>query len=297
MYLSEFISYLTLEKKYSAHTVKAYQNDILEFKNFCGSNYEIEDIDTVEYVLIRHWLVELSEKQIDNRTINRKISSLKAYFKFLQKIDVTTVSPLSMHRALKAAKKIEIPFSELEMEKVLSEIEYADDFEGVRDELLIHVLYVTGMRRAEVISLKVSDVDFANMTIKVQGKRNKERLVPMLLETKEKFKIYLDNRKDLKEINDGSYMFLTLSGNKLYETLVYRLIKKYFREVSSKVKTSPHILRHTFATHLLNKGADLNAVKELLGHSSLASTQVYTHNSIAELKKVHAKAHPRGDKK
>ena len=297
MYLSEFISYLTLEKKYSAHTVKAYQNDILEFKDFCRSNYEIEDIDTVEYVLIRHWIVELSEKQIDNRTINRKISSLKAYFKFLQKIDVTTVSPLSMHRALKTAKKIEIPFSELEMEKVLSEIEYADDFEGVRDELLIHVLYVTGMRRAEVISLKVSDVDFANMTIKVLGKRNKERLVPMLLETKEKFKIYLDNRKDLKEINDGSYMFLTLSGNKLYETLVYRLIKKYFREVSSKVKTSPHILRHTFATHLLNKGADLNAVKELLGHSSLASTQVYTHNSIAELKKVHAKAHPRGNKK
>jgi len=297
MYLSEFISYLTLEKKYSAHTVKAYQNDILEFKNFCGSNYEIEDIDTVEYVLIRHWIVELSENQIDNRTINRKISSLKAYFKFLQKIDVTTVSPLSMHRALKTAKKIEIPFSELEMEKVLSEIEYADDFEGVRDELLIHVLYVTGMRRAEVISLKVSDVDFANMTIKVLGKRNKERLVPMLLETKEKFKIYLDYRKGLKEINDGSYIFLTLSGNKIYETLVYRLIKKYFREVSSKVKTSPHILRHTFATHLLNKGADLNAVKELLGHSSLASTQVYTHNSIAELKKVHAKAHPRGNKK
>ena len=297
MYLSEFISYLTLEKKYSAHTVKAYQNDILEFKNFCGSNYEIEDIDTVEYVLIRHWIVELSEKQIDNRTINRKISSLKAYFKFLQKIDVTTVSPLSMHRALKTAKKIEIPFSELEMEKVLSEIESADDFEGVRDELLIHVLYVTGMRRAEVISLKVSDVDFANMTIKVLGKRNKERLVPMLLETKEKFKIYLDYRKGLKEINDGSYIFLTLSGNKIYETLVYRLIKKYFREVSSKVKTSPHILRHTFATHLLNKGADLNAVKELLGHSSLASTQVYTHNSIAELKKVHAKAHPRGNKK
>ncbi|SDR95875.1 integrase/recombinase XerC [Maribacter dokdonensis] len=297
MYLSEFISYLTLEKKYSAHTVKAYQNDILEFKDFCRSNYEIEDIDTVEYVLIRHWIVELSEKQIDNRTINRKISSLKAYFKFLQKIDVTTVSPLSMHRALKTAKKIEIPFSELEMEKVLSEIEYADDFEGVRDELLIHVLYVTGMRRAEVISLKVSDVDFANMTIKVLGKRNKERLVPMLLETKEKFKIYLDYRKGLKEINDGSYIFLTLSGNKIYETLVYRLIKKYFREVSSKVKTSPHILRHTFATHLLNKGAGLNAVKELLGHSSLASTQVYTHNSIADLKKVHAKAHPRGNKK
>ncbi|WP_437372970.1 tyrosine-type recombinase/integrase [Maribacter litoralis] len=297
MFLSEFISYLTLEKNYSAHTVKAYQKDILEFVEFCKSVYDVDDIDFIEYALVRNWIVVLAEKQINNRTINRKISSLKAYYKFLQKIGVSEVSPLSKHKALKTSKKIEIPFSEHEMERVLSEIEYTADFEGIRDELLIHVLYVTGMRRAEIISLKVADVDFANMTIKVFGKRSKERFVPMLLETKEKFKVYLENRSALANIKDDAFMFLTISGNKLYETLVYRLIKKYFREVSSKVKTSPHILRHTFATHLLNKGADLNAVKELLGHSSLASTQVYTHNSIAELKKVHANAHPRGNKK
>ncbi|MDF4204548.1 tyrosine-type recombinase/integrase [Maribacter sp. SA7] len=296
MFLSEFISYLSLEKNYSKHTVKAYENDLLEFSNFCLTNYDVDDIDNIEYNIVRFWIVELSEKKINNRSINRKIASLKAYFKFLQKIEVTDVNPLNKHKALKTAKKIEIPFSELEMEKVLSEIEYKEDFEGRRDELLIHVLYVTGMRRAEVIALKVVDVDFEAMTIKVLGKRNKERIIPMLVETKKKFVDYLEGREKLSKVVDEDTMFLTKSGNKLYETLVYRLIKKYFREVSSKVKTSPHILRHTFATHLLNKGADLNAVKELLGHSSLASTQVYTHNSIAELKKVHAKAHPRGNK-
>jgi integrase/recombinase XerC len=182
------------------------------------------------------------------------------------------------------------------MQKVLSDIEYTKDFEGVRDELLIHVLYATGMRRAELLELKLNDVDFENMTIKVLGKRNKERFIPMLSETKNMFSAYFAKRLEHTERNDVGYVFLTQSGNKMYETLVYRLINKYFRIVSSKVKISPHILRHTFATHLLNKGADLNAVKELLGHSSLASTQVYTHNSIAELKKVHAKAHPRGSK-
>jgi integrase/recombinase XerC len=296
MLLSEFISYLSLEKNYSKHTVKAYENDILEFSQFCKEQYDIADIDTIDYGLIRFWIVSLSEKEMNNRSINRKISSLKSYFKFLQKIGLLNINPLVKHRALKTSKKIEIPFSELEMQNVLSIIEYADDFEGVRDELLIHVLYTTGMRRAELLELKLSDVDFETMTIKVLGKRNKERFIPMLPETKKKFEHYFLKRMKLNDLKDESYIFLTQSGNKMYETLVYRLINKYFRVVSSKVKTSPHILRHTFATHLLNKGADLNAVKELLGHSSLASTQVYTHNSIAELKKVHSKAHPRGGK-
>jgi integrase/recombinase XerC len=296
MLLSEFISYLSLEKNYSKHTVKAYENDIHEFSHFCNEQYDFTDIDNVDYSLIRFWIVNLSEKEMNNRSINRKISSLKSYFKFLQKIGSLNINPLVKHRVLKTSKKIEIPFSELEMENVLSIIEYTDDFEGIRDELLIHVLYTTGMRRAELLELKLQDVDFETMTIKVLGKRNKERFIPMLSETKSKFESYFIKRMGLNEIKEASYVFLTQSGNKMYETLVYRLINKYFRVVSSKVKTSPHILRHTFATHLLNKGADLNAVKELLGHSSLASTQVYTHNSIAELKKVHSKAHPRGKK-
>ena len=296
MLLSQFISYLSLEKNYSKHTVKAYENDIIEFSHFCNVQYDIADIDKVDYSLIRFWIVDLSEREINNRSINRKISSLKSYFKFLQKIEVLELNPLVKHRALKASKKIEIPFSELEMQNVLSIIEYTNDFEGVRDELLIHVLYATGMRRAELLELRMSDVDLENKTIKVLGKRNKERFIPMLSETKSMFESYFLKRLALNEIKDANYIFLTQSGNKMYETLVYRLINKYFRVVSTKVKTSPHILRHTFATHLLNKGADLNAVKELLGHSSLASTQVYTHNSIAELKKVHFKAHPRGGK-
>ncbi|APQ16431.1 tyrosine-type recombinase/integrase [Maribacter hydrothermalis] len=296
MVLSEFNSYLSLEKNYSKHTAKAYENDILEFRDFCNTKYDVACINNVDYSLIRFWIVSLSEKEIDNRSINRKISSLKSYYRFLQKIGLLDVNPLIKHKALKTSKKIEIPFSEQEMQNVLSVIEYTNDFEGVRDELLIHVLYATGMRRSELLHLKDSDVDFENMTIKVLGKRNKERYIPMLLESKHKFKSYFIKRLELKEIKDDDYLFLTQSGNKMYETLVYRLINKYFRVVSSKVKISPHILRHTFATHLLNKGADLNAVKELLGHSSLASTQVYTHNSIAELKKVHAKAHPRGNK-
>jgi len=296
MLVSEFTSYLSLEKNYSEHTTKAYESDILEFSEFCKLESDIDDIDSVDYSGIRRWIVGLSEKEINNRSINRKVSSLRAYFKFLQKIEVLELNPLIKHKALKISKKVEIPFSELEMRNVLSAIEYSQDFEGYRDQLLIHVLYVTGMRRAELIQLKVSDVNFELMTIKVLGKRNKERLIPMLPETKLKFEGYLKKRKALNEINEGDYIFLTESGNKLYETLVYRLTNKYFRIVSSKVKTSPHILRHTFATHLLNEGADLNSVKELLGHSSLASTQVYTHNSIAELKKVHARAHPRGGK-
>ena len=296
MHLEKFSDYLNLEKNYSAHTVNAYVRDLSEFSTFCRDNYDLNNIDETVYSIVRSWIVQMSENKVANRSINRKVASLKAYFKFLQKIGEIEISPLSKHKALKTAKKIEIPFSEAEMTAVLSSIEFGNDFEGNRDCLIIHVLYATGMRRSELINLKLSDVNFESNTIKVLGKRNKERIIPMLQETKEHFKSYFEYRNQLEELTDKNFIFLSKSGNKIYETLVYRIINKYFREVSTKVKTSPHILRHTFATHLLNKGADLNAVKELLGHSSLASTQVYTHNSIAELKKVHASAHPRGEK-
>lgn len=296
MALDKFISYITLEKNYSIHTANAYEKDIVAFSAFCFSEYDLVEIEDISYAIIRNWIVSLSENGISNRSINRKLASLKAYYKFLQKIGQIESSPLAKHRALKTSKKIEIPFSEIEMESVLSKIAYPENFEGIRDKLIIHILYATGMRRAELINLKLSDIDFESLTIKVLGKRNKERIIPMLLETKDYFLAYEKERSNLKEINDAEFVFLSKLGNKVYETLVYRIINKYFGEVSSKVKQSPHILRHTFATHLLNKGADLNSVKELLGHSSLASTQVYTHNSIAELKKVHASAHPRGRK-
>lgn len=293
MSLLSFISYLSLEKNYSAHTVKAYQKDIEEFIGFCKTQYELITIDEVDYSLIRSWIVSLVNTSISNRSINRKVASLKAYYKFLQRIEKIDANPLSKHKALKTSKKIEVPFSEIEMEKVLQQIPFEEGFEGVRNKLMIELLYTTGIRRAELINLKITDVDLNENTIKVLGKRNKERIVPLLFSTKDIFIDYLKERKNLEGVVDGSYVFLLKSGIKIYETLVYRTINKYLSEVSSKVKTSPHILRHTFATHLLNKGADLNSVKELLGHSSLASTQVYTHNSIAELKKVHMAAHPR----
>ncbi|PKA99382.1 integrase/recombinase XerC [Flavobacteriaceae bacterium MAR_2009_75] len=294
MELQSFVSYLSLEKNYSTHTVTAYTKDIESFAKFCLEEYSLKDIDEVSYPLIRGWVVYLVDSTVSNRSVNRKTASLKAYYKFLQGIGKISANPLAKHRALKTAKKVQVPFSECEMENVLSEIEFPENYEGIRDRLIIELLYATGMRRAELINLKLTDVNFIGGHLKVLGKRNKERIVPMLTSTEELFVDYLNQRKGLPEIKDEGYVFLLKSGYKLYETLVYRLINKYFSEVSLKVKRSPHILRHTFATHLLNKGADLNSVKELLGHSSLASTQVYTHNSIAELKKVHSKAHPRG---
>jgi integrase/recombinase XerC len=296
MSVSAFISYLRLEKNYSHHTIKAYQKDIEAFAQFCMEHHGEEDIMGISYPLVRNWIVDLSDHGVSNRTINRKISSLQAYYKFLLKVGDVSVSPLVKHRALKTSKKVEVPFSEKEMEVILSEIPFADDFEGERDKLIIELLYATGMRRTELVNLKIKDVNFSTQVIKVLGKRNKERIIPIMPSTIAQIKNYLAKRSELEKEVDSSFLILTKEGLKIYETLVYRTINKYFSLVSPKVKKSPHILRHTFATHLLNRGADLNSVKELLGHSSLASTQVYTHNSIAELKKVHQKAHPRNKK-
>ncbi|MER3373423.1 MAG: tyrosine-type recombinase/integrase [Allomuricauda sp.] len=296
MSVDAFISYLKLEKNYSRHTIQAYQRDVEEFSTFCEEAHAIESIIDVGYPLVRNWIVHLSGNEVSNRSINRKISSLRAYYRFLLKVGEISVSPLKKHKALKTDKKVEVPFSEREMEEMLKEMPFDDDFEGTRDKLIIELLYTTGMRRAEMVNLKLADIDFSKNTLKVLGKRNKERILPLLPSTAAQLKTYLESRSKLEQAQDTPFLLLTKGGLKIYETLVYRTINKYFSLVSPKVKKSPHILRHTFATHLLNRGADLNSVKELLGHSSLASTQVYTHNSIAELKKVHQKAHPRNKK-
>lgn len=287
-----FISYLTLEKNYSPNTVTAYKKDIESFQQFCMLEMEIDTINGIDYGIIRSWIVKLVEANVSNRTVNRKVASLKAYYKFLLKIGEIDANPLVKHKALKVSKKVEVPFSSAEMEEVLQDVSFEDNFEGIRDQLIIALFYTTGIRRIELINLEVVNVDV--QSIKVLGKRNKERIIPLVESTKILMQDYLEERKQLviNPIAD-SFVFLTKSGNKLYENLVYRVINSYFSKVSSKLKKSPHILRHTFATHMLNEGADLNAVKELLGHASLASTQVYTHNSIAELKKVHLSAHPR----
>tara|TARA_R110002049_G_scaffold31063_7_gene105727 strand:- start:382 stop:1272 length:891 start_codon:yes stop_codon:yes gene_type:complete len=296
MSIEAFISYLSLEKKYSKHTVLAYEKDVLLFVDFCKENYEVKEIDTVGYSILRSWIVALVAEKLSNRSINRKIASLKAYYRFLQKIGKIEANPLAKHKALKILKKIEVPFSLDEVESVLNNVQFLNDFEGARDKLIVGLLYATGIRRIELVNLKMSDLDLVKNTIKVLGKRNKERIVPLTSFVLLLFASYLEKRDELGVCNDKEFVFLLKSGNKVYENLVYRVINRYFSEVSSKQKRSPHILRHTFATHMLNEGADINSVKELLGHSSLASTQVYTRNGIAQLKKVHLAAHPRSKK-
>lgn len=289
-----FSDYLQLEKKYSIHTVNSYLKDLDFFQEFLVVTFETDNLSDINYSQIRSWIVMLVENGISNASVNRKIASLKAFYRFLLKTSQIATSPLQKHKALKTPKKIQIPFSEAEVDKVLNAIQYSDGFVGLRDKLIIDLFYTTGIRRAELIHIKSNDIDLTNQTLKVLGKRNKERIVPILPIIVQEFKVYFSERANLEEIRDKDYFFLTIKGNKLNESLVYRLINNYFSTVSEKVKKSPHILRHTFATHLLNNGADLNSVKELLGHSSLASTQVYTHNSLAELKKVYQNAHPRG---
>ena len=288
-----FRDYLQLEKNYSSHTVNGYLKDLEFFEKFILSEFEEENLTEVNYSQIRTWIVSLVDADISNTSVNRKIASLKSYFKFLLKTKQIDVSPLLKHKALKTQKKLQIPFSEKELNQVLNQIHYPEGFEGVRDKLIIDLFYTTGIRRTELIHLKINNIDQTALTLKVLGKRNKERILPILPNILREIHLYIAERNLLNQINDDAYIFLTAKGNKLNDSFVYRLINTYFSNVSEKVKKSPHILRHTFATHLLNNGADINSVKELLGHSSLASTQVYTHSSLAELKKVYGNAHPR----
>ena len=291
-----FRDYLCLEKKYSSHTITAYCKDINSFESFNKLHFDQENIDQVHYGQIRKWIVSLVDDSVSNVSVNRKIASLKAFYKFLLKTKQIRVSPLLKHKALKTPKVIQIPFSEKEVLAVLDQIQNTIGFEEVRNKLIIDLFYTTGMRRAELINLQIENINLSSGTIKVLGKRNKERILPVLSIITDQFSLYLYERTLLSDIVDNNYFFLTKKGLKLNDSFVYRLINSNFSVVSEKVKKSPHILRHTFATHLLNNGADLNSVKELLGHSSLASTQVYTHSSLSELKNVHKDAHPRGQK-
>ena len=293
--ITSFLEYLSLEKKYSVHTIKAYKRDLISFQKFCIESYQQEKISDINYSQIRSWIVDLVESKVSNRSVNRKISSLKSFYKYLQKIKIIQNNPLSSHKALKTSKKIQVPFSIKEVNEVLSNIVIEDSFETSRNKLIVALFYSTGMRRTELIQLKMNSINFSEKQLKVIGKRNKERLLPLLPSVLKSMHNYIKQRDLIDSSED--YLFLTSKGNKLYETLVYRIINNYFSNVSSKLKKSPHILRHSFASHMLNEGADLNSVKELLGHSSLASTQVYTHNSLEQLKKVYKQAHPRSTKK
>lgn len=290
--LDEFESFLKHEKKYSLHTVTSYMADVRSFLEFCDEVYEIKEPSEVTYTIVRQWIVSLSESQIKVRSINRKISSLRNYFSFLQQQGKVKVSPLLKHKSIKIAKIIHPPVSEAEVSQTLALLSNQHDFESIRNLLIIELLYSSGIRREELITLKGSDISYSDKTMKVTGKRNKQRVIPLLESIVTRMKDYEEIRD--KEIECATtYFFVTKSGKKIYPNLVYRVVTYYLAKFSTKEKISPHILRHSFATHLLSNGADLNAVKELLGHASLSSTQVYTHNNPGMLKKTYLTTHPR----
>ncbi|HLS29858.1 MAG TPA: tyrosine-type recombinase/integrase [Flavobacteriaceae bacterium] len=294
MEFESYRDYLQLEKQYSSHTLKAYLDDLKSFSEFVSKKFEEKEIDSANYSMIRSWIVHLVDQGISNRSVNRKISSLQAYYNYLLKTLQIEVSPLVKHRSLKTAKKIQVPFSKKEVERA-RELSPAEGFEGVRNELIVTLFYATGIRRAELISIRQNDIQVERGELKVRGKGKKERIIPLLPVVLESLQSYLEERNKLKDIKDDEFLLLTKKGVKIYEMLVYRVIKDYFEKASTKTEISPHILRHTFATHLLNEGADINSIKSLLGHESLSTTQIYTHNDIKVLKEVHAKSHPRSN--
>ena len=295
MSIDRYLDYITHEKKYSAHTCTAYEKNLNDFSDFCASHFELYNIEQVDYSQIRTWIISLVEKKNTNRTVNRKISVLRSYYKFLLRTEAINLSPLKLHRPLKVSKKVNVPFSTEEVYRLLNSDLFSEDYEGVLQKTIITLLYYTGIRRQELIDLKVTSVDFETNTIKVLGKRNKERMIPLLPGAVAVLKTYLSYKKELSVALPNCF-FCSTSGSKLSEGFVYQTVNHYFSMVSTKVKKSPHMLRHSFATHLLNNGADLNSVKELLGHESVAATQVYTHSSLKRIQEIYVKAHPRGKK-
>ena len=286
-----YLDYLLLVKRYSSHTVKAYRTDLKLFESYLKDIYSIS-IDKANHAMIRSWLVKELNKGNSARTVNRKITTLKSFYKYLFKEQKIKQNPTSRISYSKTSKKLPQFVGLSDMNELLDKLKFEENFSGFRDKLIIEVFYSTGIRLSELINIKSIDVDCLKSQIKVLGKRNKERLIPLTKELQKSIEGYMMLRNKQKVI-DRSYLFLTDSGKKLNPSMVYRKVNKILNNVTTLEKKSPHVLRHTFATHMLNNGADLNVIKELLGHASLSATEVYTHNSIDQLKEIFKNAHPR----
>jgi integrase/recombinase XerC len=288
--VERFLKYIKYEKRYSEHTVLAYQNDLTQFSTFVSSEFE-ELPENASYAIIRSWIISLSEKNVEPRSINRKIASLRTFFKFLMKQGIIARDPVVRIKILKSKKKLPHFVTESDMTAILDNSVVPEDHDGLRNVLIIELLYGTGIRLSELIGLKNASVNFGDMSIKVLGKRNKERIIPFSDPLVNLLKKYREVR-DREIGNQSPFLLVTNKGKKLYPVLVNRIVKRKLADASVE-KKSPHVLRHSYATHLLNHGAELNAVKDLLGHSSLAATQVYTHNTMEKLKKIFDQAHPK----
>lgn len=293
MLIEKFLDYLQLEKNYSSNTLSAYKRDLIQYNNFIIENNGNLEIENADYKIIRSWIVSLVSSNISNRSINRKVSSLKSFYKFLIKTDTIKSSPLKAHSPLKQSKKIQVPFSQEEINSLLDSDFFTNDYKGVLQKSIIAFFYFTGVRRIELINIKESDISLESSTIKVMGKRSKERIIPILPKLKKSLKYYREIKSKYNGNTSPEYLFISKNGKQLSEKFVYRTVNEYFKLVSPKIKKAPHVLRHTFATHLINEGADINSVKELLGHSSLSATQVYSHTSMDRIKEVFKNSHPR----
>lgn len=292
--MQAFLNYLQYEKRSSSNTVEAYRNDLKQFSEFLKNAYDQEDLLAVDAGEIRMWMVQMMEAGLTARSVNRKVSTLRAFYRYHLKMKHITVNPTEAVVGPKIAKRLPQYVEENEMDHLFRADLFADDFEGWRDRLIIELFYVTGMRLSELVNIKRGDINLYDNAVKVLGKRNKERIIPFsprMSELIAKYLHFLDEK--FPENPKNSFIFVASNGNKIYPKAVYRIVRKYLDMVTTIDKRSPHVLRHTFATQMLNHGADLNAIKEILGHSSLAATQVYTHNSIEKLKKIYNQAHPR----
>lgn len=290
--VNSFLQFLQYEKRYSEKTVLAYRTDLLQFAEFLRATYDGLEPPEANHSIIRSWVVQLVEQKLNAPSVNRKIACLRSYYKFLQKQGLIQKNPMLKIKILKAQKRLPQFVNEPEMVNLLDHTQFDDSFEGKRDKLVLELFYGTGIRLSELLNLKEVNIDPRKRTIKVLGKRNKERVIPFAESLLPVMKDYVAVRNREVGQDDLGLLFVTSKGKRCYPMMIYRSVKKYLR-LTSTGKRSPHVLRHTYATHLLNKGAEINAVKDLLGHSSLAATQVYTHNSIEKLKKAYDQAHPK----
>ena len=288
-----FFQYLKTEKRYSPHTVRSYCNDLSQFEMFLGEIGQSTNLAETTSHDIRAWIVSLMESDYSAVSVHRKISCLRVFFRFLRKEGYMQGDPMQKVVLPKKEKKLPAFVEEKSMTQLLTDYNFGDDFPGVRNKAIIGMLYLTGMRRAELIGLKDNDIDLINFEVRVTGKRNKQRIIPLLKSFITELKDYINKKNNTIDEKENEWFFVTDKGNKLYEKFVYNIVKSYLSVVTTSDRKSPHILRHTFATHMLNNGADLNSIKELLGHANLSATQVYTHNTFEKLKKIYKQAHPR----
>ncbi len=289
-----YFQYLETEKRCSLHTIRAYKADLAQFFSFISVQYQIKEISEIKLVMIRSWIVSMMDNGTSSRTINRKISSLKSLYKFLIRENIVNENPVIKVIPPKSTQSLPVFVDKKGMDLLFDEVQFESGFQGIRNRLLLEMFYFTGIRLSELIEMSDKNVDIEQQQIKVLGKRNKERIIPINKELLKSIENYIEIRnKEVEQSESDNLLFITESGNKMYKKLVYRIVNLYLGKVSTLRKKSPHVLRHTFATHMLNNGANLNTIKEFLGHSNLAATQIYTHNTIDKLKLIYEQAHPR----